>query len=98
MNLQLEPDEAVAAGKGFQNTASLLGRGMMFEKLKYFVLQADDERIIGKQGPNGFFIYKTGQGLSVVIVFVRLPKNTANLEAGIGTALQHVKLCLVFVN
>uniref|UniRef100_A0A914S3X5 Uncharacterized protein n=1 Tax=Parascaris equorum TaxID=6256 RepID=A0A914S3X5_PAREQ len=35
---------------------------MRFEGEKYFVLQADDDRIIGKKGSNGFFIYKTGQG------------------------------------
>lgn len=35
---------------------------MKFEGEKYFVLQADDDRIIGKKGSTGFFIYKTGQG------------------------------------
>ncbi|EJW71437.1 hypothetical protein WUBG_17657, partial [Wuchereria bancrofti] len=57
----LEQTEATAAGKGFQNKDALLGTGMKFEGEKYFVLQADDERIIGKKGSTGFFIYKTGQ-------------------------------------
>ena len=61
-SLQLEPAEAAIAGRGFQNKESLLGTGMKLEGVKYFVLQADDERIIGKKGSNGFFIYKTGQG------------------------------------
>jgi hypothetical protein len=39
-----------------------LGTGLKFEGEKYFVLQADDERIIGKKASNGFFIYKTAQG------------------------------------
>ncbi|EYC41982.1 hypothetical protein Y032_0548g3278 [Ancylostoma ceylanicum] len=29
---------------------------------RYFVLNADDDRVIGKKGSQGFFIYKTGQG------------------------------------
>lgn len=61
-SFQLESAEAAAAGKGFQNKDSLLGTGMKFEGEKYFVLQADDDRIIGKKGSTGFFIYKTGQG------------------------------------
>ncbi|VDO26574.1 unnamed protein product [Onchocerca flexuosa] len=66
-NFKLEPAEAAAAGKGFQNKDSLLGTGMKFEGEKYFVLQADDERIIGKKGSTGFFIYKTGQAVIISI-------------------------------
>uniref|UniRef100_A0A915A723 Profilin n=1 Tax=Parascaris univalens TaxID=6257 RepID=A0A915A723_PARUN len=66
-NFKLEAAEAVAAGRGFQNKDTLLGSGMRFEGEKYFVLQADDDRIIGKKGSNGFFIYKTGQALIISI-------------------------------
>ncbi|MCP9264901.1 Profilin [Dirofilaria immitis] len=53
-NFKLEPTEAVVAGKGFQNKDTLLGTGMKFEGEKYFVLQADDERIIGKKDQPDF--------------------------------------------
>uniref|UniRef100_A0AAF5PM35 Profilin n=2 Tax=Wuchereria bancrofti TaxID=6293 RepID=A0AAF5PM35_WUCBA len=66
-NFKLEQTEATAAGKGFQNKDALLGTGMKFEGEKYFVLQADDERIIGKKGSTGFFIYKTGQAVIISI-------------------------------
>lgn len=54
----------MAAGQSFSNKDNLLGLGLKFEGEKFFVLQADDERIIGKKGSKGFFLYKTGQGLS----------------------------------
>lgn len=59
---QLDPAEASAAAKGFEQKDALLGTGLKFEGDKYFVLQADEERVIGKKAGNGFFIYKTGQG------------------------------------
>ncbi|VDM67317.1 unnamed protein product [Strongylus vulgaris] len=55
-------EEAAAAGRGFANKDGLLGTGLKFEGEKYFVLNADDDRVIGKKGSQGFFIYKTGQG------------------------------------
>jgi hypothetical protein len=58
----LEPSEAAAAGRGFSNKEGLLGTGLRLEGEKYFVLQADDERLMGKRGSTGFFIYKTSQG------------------------------------
>jgi hypothetical protein len=60
--LQLKLDEAAVAAKGFIAKESLLGSGLRFEGEKYFVLQADDERIMGKFGSKGFFIFKSGQG------------------------------------
>lgn len=59
---QISDAEVVAASKGFQQPDAALANGLRFESEKYFVLQADDERIIGKKASNGFFIYKTGQG------------------------------------
>lgn len=45
----------------------MLGTGLRFESEKYFVLQADDERIIGKKATSGFFIFKTGQAVIVAV-------------------------------
>lgn len=60
--LKITDNEATAAVNGFQQIESLTGTGLKFEEEKYFVLQADNERIIGKKTSNGFFIYKTKQG------------------------------------
>ena len=57
----------MAAAKGFATRDALLGSGLKFESQKYFVLQADDERIMGKQGSRGFFCYKTKQGKCLVV-------------------------------
>uniref|UniRef100_A0A1I7X3P2 Profilin n=1 Tax=Heterorhabditis bacteriophora TaxID=37862 RepID=A0A1I7X3P2_HETBA len=61
-NFKITPDEAAAAGRGFTNKDALLGTGLRFEGEKYFVLNTEDDRIIGKKGAQGFFIYKTDQG------------------------------------
>jgi len=53
--------EAQAAVKGFANRDGLLASGIKLEGDKYFVLQADEDRIIGKKESKGFFMYKTGQ-------------------------------------
>jgi len=66
-NFKLEPSEAAAAGKGFLNKEGVLGTGLRLEGEKYFVLQADDERIMGKRGSTGFFIYKTAQAIIISI-------------------------------
>ncbi|RCN33274.1 Profilin [Ancylostoma caninum] len=60
-------EEAAAAGRGFANKDGLLGTGLKFEGEKYFVLNADDDRVIGKKGSQGFFIYKTGQAVIISI-------------------------------
>lgn len=61
-NFNLDPAEAAAAARGFNQKDAVLAGGLRFEGEKYFVLNADDERIIGKKASNGFFIYRTGQG------------------------------------
>jgi len=61
-NFNISQAEANAAANGFQQQDALLGTGLKFENEKFFVLRADDERIIGKKASNGFIIYKTGQG------------------------------------
>ncbi|VDN51579.1 unnamed protein product [Dracunculus medinensis] len=66
-NFKIEASEAVAAGQSFSNKDNLLGLGLKFEGEKFFVLQADDERIIGKKGSKGFFLYKTGQAVIITI-------------------------------
>uniref|UniRef100_A0A914WVE6 Profilin n=1 Tax=Plectus sambesii TaxID=2011161 RepID=A0A914WVE6_9BILA len=66
-NFKLDQSEGAAAAKGFLHKDGLLGTGLKFEGEKYFVLQADDERIIGKKGPNGFFCYKTAQAVIISI-------------------------------
>ncbi|CAI5454662.1 unnamed protein product [Caenorhabditis angaria] len=66
-NFDIDVEEAVAAGKSFAQQDALLGTGLRFEKKKYLVLNADDDRIIGKQGASGFFIYKTTQAVIISI-------------------------------
>ncbi|KAI1730551.1 profilin domain-containing protein [Ditylenchus destructor] len=66
-NFNINASEAAAAAKGFDQKDTLLGTGLRFEGEKFFVLNADDERIIGKKGSSGFFIYKTGQAVIVAI-------------------------------
>uniref|UniRef100_A0A915DF42 Profilin n=1 Tax=Ditylenchus dipsaci TaxID=166011 RepID=A0A915DF42_9BILA len=66
-NFNITEAEAVAAGKGFQQQDALLGTGLRFEGEKFFVLQADEERIIGKKASSGFFIYKTAQAVIIGI-------------------------------
>uniref|UniRef100_A0A914EFG9 Profilin n=1 Tax=Acrobeloides nanus TaxID=290746 RepID=A0A914EFG9_9BILA len=66
-NFRIEPAEAQNAAKGFTAKDALLGTGLRLEGEKYFVLQADEDRIIGKKASNGFFIYKTGQAFIISI-------------------------------
>ncbi|WKX97815.1 hypothetical protein Q1695_013472 [Nippostrongylus brasiliensis] len=66
-NFKITAEEAAAAGRGFTNKDGLLGTGLKFEGEKYLVLNADDDRIIGKKGPQGFFIYKTGQAVIIAL-------------------------------
>uniref|UniRef100_A0A7E4W714 Profilin n=1 Tax=Panagrellus redivivus TaxID=6233 RepID=A0A7E4W714_PANRE len=66
-NFKLDASEAATAAKAFAQKDALLGSGLRFEGEKFFVLNADDERIIGKKTSNGFFIYKTGQTVIVAI-------------------------------
>ncbi|KJH50901.1 Profilin [Dictyocaulus viviparus] len=67
-NFKITPEEAAAAGRGFANKDGLLGTGLKFEGEKYFVLNADDDRVIGKKGSQGFFIYKTGQSKMFILL------------------------------
>ncbi|GMR32769.1 hypothetical protein PMAYCL1PPCAC_02964, partial [Pristionchus mayeri] len=60
-NFKIGGEEAAAVARGFANKDGLLGSGLKFEGEKYFVLQADDDRVIGKKGGSGFFVYKTLQ-------------------------------------
>uniref|UniRef100_A0A915JPB6 Profilin n=1 Tax=Romanomermis culicivorax TaxID=13658 RepID=A0A915JPB6_ROMCU len=53
--------EAQVASKGFANRDGVLGSGLRFENEKYFVLQADEDRIIGRKESRGFFLHKTNQ-------------------------------------
>uniref|UniRef100_A0A7I4Y2Z2 Profilin n=1 Tax=Haemonchus contortus TaxID=6289 RepID=A0A7I4Y2Z2_HAECO len=66
-NFKITTEEAAAAGRGFANKDGLLGTGLKFEGEKYFVLNADGDRVIGKKGSQGFFIYKTGQAVIISI-------------------------------
>ena len=66
-NFNITLEEAGAVARGFANQDALLGTGLRFEGEKYFVLRADDERIIGKKASNGFFVYKTGQAYIISI-------------------------------
>uniref|UniRef100_A0A5S6R055 Profilin n=1 Tax=Trichuris muris TaxID=70415 RepID=A0A5S6R055_TRIMR len=66
-NFQLSSQEAATAANAFKNKDGVQANGLKFEGKKYFVLQVDDERIIGKRESTGFFVYKT---LSTVIISV----------------------------
>ncbi|CAJ0575740.1 unnamed protein product, partial [Mesorhabditis spiculigera] len=66
-NFNIGAEEAAAAARGFANKDALLGTGLKFEGQKYVILQVDDERIIGKKGTNGFFVYKTNQAVIISI-------------------------------
>uniref|UniRef100_A0A8R1HMQ5 Profilin n=1 Tax=Caenorhabditis japonica TaxID=281687 RepID=A0A8R1HMQ5_CAEJA len=66
-NFNVSVEEAVAAGKCFTQLDALLGTGLRLEGQKYLVLNADEDRIIGKQGASGFFIYKTSKAVIISI-------------------------------
>ncbi|PAV73230.1 hypothetical protein WR25_14319 [Diploscapter pachys] len=66
-NFKINPEEAVTAGKAFTQLDTLLGTGLKFEGEKYFVLNADQDRVIGKKAANGFFLYKTKQAVIISI-------------------------------
>jgi len=66
-NFKLEPSEASTVANGFKAPDAVLGSGLKFEGEKYFVLQADEERMIGKKASNGFFVYKTSQAFIISI-------------------------------
>lgn len=59
---QLEESEAAAASQCFKSKDFVLGTGVVLEGVKYYVLQADDERVIGRKGSSGFFIYTSNRG------------------------------------
>uniref|UniRef100_A0A0N5C0S5 Profilin n=1 Tax=Strongyloides papillosus TaxID=174720 RepID=A0A0N5C0S5_STREA len=61
----LDGSEAAACAKAFANQDGVRASGLKFEGKKYLVLRADDERVIGKQGADGFFAYKTKQAVVV---------------------------------
>lgn len=61
---QLSDQEAQFAARGFANPSGLQSTGMRFEGEKYFVLNVDNDRVIGKKAAEGFFIYKTSQSKS----------------------------------
>uniref|UniRef100_A0A914QJQ5 Profilin n=1 Tax=Panagrolaimus davidi TaxID=227884 RepID=A0A914QJQ5_9BILA len=61
-NFNLDQGEATQAAKAFVNPDAVLASGLRFEGQKFFVLRADDERVIGKKQGDGFFLYKTAQG------------------------------------
>ncbi|KAH7720695.1 profilin [Aphelenchoides avenae] len=81
-NFKIDPAEAAAAAKGFDQKDALLGSGLKFEGDKFFVLQADDERIIGKKAANGFFIYKTGQACIIALYEGGLQPENCSKAAG----------------
>jgi len=58
---QLSDQEAVNAANAFSGKDSVQAGGLVLEGEKYFVLNADEDRIIGKKQSKGFFIYKTPQ-------------------------------------
>ncbi|CAD6189115.1 unnamed protein product [Caenorhabditis auriculariae] len=66
-NFKITEEEAIAAGNAFKQKDAVLGSGLKFEGEKYFVLNADDERIIGKKASSGFFIYSTHQTVIITI-------------------------------
>uniref|UniRef100_A0AC35UIF0 Profilin n=1 Tax=Rhabditophanes sp. KR3021 TaxID=114890 RepID=A0AC35UIF0_9BILA len=66
-NFSIDANEGAACAKGFSNHNGVLGTGLKFETKKYLVIRADDERIIGKQGADGFFAYKTKQAVIIGI-------------------------------
>ncbi|KRY72800.1 Profilin-3, partial [Trichinella pseudospiralis] len=66
-NFQLTQQEALAAANAFKNKEGIQANGLKLEGKKYFVLQADDERIIGKRESSGFFVYKTASTIIISI-------------------------------
>ncbi|CAP27962.2 Protein CBR-PFN-3 [Caenorhabditis briggsae] len=48
-NFNLATEEAIAAGKAFSALDALLGTGLRLEGQKFLVLNADEDRVIGKQ-------------------------------------------------
>ncbi|KRZ39406.1 Profilin-3, partial [Trichinella pseudospiralis] len=64
-NFQLTQQEALAAANAFKNKEGIQANGLKLEGKKYFVLQADDERIIGKRESSGFFVYKTASTIII---------------------------------
>jgi len=63
----LTEQEAQAAARCFSNRDAVLSSGLKLEGDKYFVLQADDERVIGKKESRGFFLYKTLQTVIIAV-------------------------------
>lgn len=59
--------EAQAAARSFSSRDSVLASGLKFEGEKYFVLQADEERVIGKKESRGFFLHKTNQTIIIAV-------------------------------
>ena len=66
-NFNLDQAEATQAAKAFVNPDAVLASGLRFEGQKFFVLRADDERVIGKKQGDGFFLYKTAQAVIICL-------------------------------
>ncbi|KAF7629918.1 Profilin [Meloidogyne graminicola] len=66
-NFKLETLNIHSSKLTFLDSDVVLASGLRFEGEKYFVLQADNERIIGKKTANGFFIYKTDKAFIIGI-------------------------------
>ncbi|KAL3067867.1 hypothetical protein niasHS_016305 [Heterodera schachtii] len=66
-NFNLDATEVTAAMNGLKQPDAVLASGLRFEGEKFFVLQADTDRIIGKKMATGFFIYKTGKAFIISI-------------------------------
>nr|AVA09728.1 putative effector protein [Heterodera avenae] len=66
-NFNLDATEVTAAMNGLKQPDAVLTSGLRFEGEKFFVLQADSDRIIGKKTSSGFFIYKTGKAFIISI-------------------------------
>ena len=85
---QLDPAEASAAAKGFEQKDALLGTGLKFEGDKYFVLQADEERVIGKKAGNGFTMrawYRAETPFVANVSLVADFDKTVIVGSGVGT-------------
>ncbi|KAI6244127.1 Profilin [Aphelenchoides fujianensis] len=68
-NFNLDPAEAAAAAKGFNDPGSLFAGGLRFEGEKYLVLQADPTRIMGKKASDGCFCFKTNSRSFVLGIY-----------------------------
>uniref|UniRef100_A0A0N5A7M8 Profilin n=1 Tax=Syphacia muris TaxID=451379 RepID=A0A0N5A7M8_9BILA len=81
-NFKLEESEAAAASQCFKSKDFVLGTGVVLEGVKYYVLQADDERVIGRKGSSGFFIYTSNRAVIISVYEDGLLPGTCSKATG----------------